>query len=67
MYINMNTYCVSCRSATGNTNATKTVTSNGRLMQKSNCSVCGKKKSGFLPGVAKKKSQKASGILDFLL
>ncbi len=47
------TFCVSCKKQTGNKNI-KLVTINGRTMQKSICTVCGKKKSTF---VSKKKNK----------
>ena len=45
---------------TGNKNAKVIKTKNGRLQMKSNCSVCGKRKSQFVS------KQKASGILSSL-
>ena len=56
----MQTYCVSCKKNTGNTNPKIIKTKNGRLRVKSNCSVCGKRKSEFVF------NQKASGILSSL-
>ena len=43
----MQTYCVSCKK-TGNNNAKAINTKNGRLMLKSICTVCEKKKSRFI-------------------
>ena len=43
----MKTYCLVCKKLTDNTNS-KTVKDKGRLMIKSNCSVCGNKKSRFI-------------------
>ena len=40
----MKTYCLVCKKLTDNTNL-KTVKNKGRLMMKSNCSMCGIKKS----------------------
>ena len=56
----MQTYCVSCKRNTGNTNTKVIKIKNGRFQMKSNCSVCGKGKSHFVS------SQKASGILSSL-
>ena len=53
----MKTYCLVCKKLTDNTNL-KTVKNKGRLMIKSNCLVCGNKKSRFI-------SQR-SGLLDRL-
>ena len=52
------TYCISCKKMTGNKNAKVFKTKNGRLQLKSNCSVCGKRKSQFV--------SKGSGILSSL-
>ena len=41
----MQSYCVTCKKMTGNKNAKVIKTKNGRLQLKSNCFVCGKKKS----------------------
>ena len=57
----MPTYCVSCKKKnTGNKNAKVIRTRNGRLQMKSECSVCGNKKSRFI------KEQEAKGILSSL-
>ena len=56
----MQTYCVSCKRNTENKNAKVIKTKNGRLQMKSNCSVCGKRKSQFVS------NQKASGLLSSL-
>ena len=40
----MKTYCLVCKKLTDNTNL-KNVKNKGRLMMKSNCSMCGNKKS----------------------
>ena len=42
------TYCLICKKLTDNNNF-KTVKNNGRLMIKSNCSVCGNKKVDLFP------------------
>ena len=39
----MKTYCIVCKKFTDNNNL-KTVRNNERLMMKSSCSICGKKK-----------------------
>ena len=57
----MQTYCVSCKRNTENKNAKVIKTKNGRLQMKSNCSVCGKRKSQFVS------NQKASGLLSSLV
>ena len=43
----MKTYCLVCRKLTDSTNL-KNVKNKGRLMMKSNCSICGNKKSRFI-------------------
>ena len=50
-------YCLVYKKLTDNTN-TKTVKNKGRLMMKSNCSVCGNKKKRFI--------SQGSGLLDSL-
>ena len=56
----MQTYCVSCRKNTNDVNSKMVKTKNGRLQLKSQCSICGNKKSRFL------KKQEAKGILPSL-
>ena len=58
----MQTYCVSCKTNTGNENAKVIKTRNGRLQMKSKyvVKVCGKRKSQFVS------KQKASGLLSSL-
>ena len=56
----MQTYCVSCGKNTGNVNSKMVKTKNGRLQLKSQCSICGNKKSRFV------KEQEAKGILSSL-
>ena len=56
----MQAYCVSCRKNTGNKDAKVIKTKNGTLQLKSQCSICGNKKSGFA------KEQEAKGILSSL-
>lgn len=41
-------YCVSCKSKTISNNPKIVKAKNGRLMEKSNCSICGKNKSKFI-------------------
>ena len=53
----MKTYCLVCRKNTDNANSKMIKTKNGRLQLKSQCSVCGNKKSRFV------KEQEAKGIL----
>ena len=53
----MKTYCLVCKKDTENNNIKK-VKNNGRLMIKSNCSVCNNKKSRFI--------SQGSGLLDIL-
>ena len=43
----MKTYCLVCKKLTGNANL-KNAKNKGRLMIKSNCAVCGNKKSRFI-------------------
>ena len=43
----MRIYYLVCKKLTGNTNL-KNVKNKGRLMMKSNCSICGNKKSRFI-------------------
>ena len=56
----MKTYCLVCRKNTDNNNSKMTKTKNGRLQLKSQCSICGNKKSRFV------KKQEANGILSSL-
>ena len=42
------TYCLSCRKYTKNTNPRIVKSKNERLMIQSNCAVCGSKKSRFI-------------------
>ena len=53
----MKTYCLVCRKNTDNNDSKMTKTKNGRLQLKSQCSICGNKKSRFV------KKQEANGIL----
>ena len=53
----METYCLDCKKLTDNNNS-RTVKDKKRLMIKSNCSVCGNKKSRFV--------SQESGLLDSL-
>ena len=53
----MKTYCLVYRKNTDNANSKMIKTKNGRLQLKSQCSVCGNKKSRFV------KEQEAKGIL----
>ena len=45
-------YCVSCKTKTDSINPRKMKAKNGRLMEKSSCSICGKNKSKFIEGGA---------------
>ena len=45
-------YCVSCRKKTNSINPQKVRTANARLMEKSQCKLCGKNKSKFIKGGA---------------
>ena len=45
-------YCVSCKKNTDSINPKKVTAKNGRLMEKSNCHICGKNKSKFIKGGA---------------
>ena len=45
---NMETYCLICRKNTDNANSKVIKTKNGRLQLKSQCSICGNKKSRFV-------------------
>ena len=56
----MQTYCVSCGKNTENKGAKVIKTKNGRLRMRSQCPICGNKKSGFV------KKQEAKGILSSL-
>ena len=53
----MKTYCLVCKKPTDNNNS-ETVKNNGKLMMKSYCAICGKKKSRFI--------SQGSGLLDSL-
>ena len=54
------TYCLSCKKYTKNTNLKIVRYRQNRLMRQSNCAICGSKKSRFI------KEQKALGILSDL-
>ena len=44
----MNTYCLKCKTNTGNTDSKMFKTKNNRLLMQSKCSVCGTKNSRFV-------------------
>ena len=44
----MQTYCVSCKNNTENKDTKVIKTKNGRLQMRSQCSICGNKKSRFV-------------------
>ena len=54
------TYCLSCRKNTENTNLKIVKSKNNRSMIQSNCTICGSKKSRFI------KEQRAKGLLSNL-
>ena len=54
------TYCLSCRKYTKNTNARIVKTKNNRSMIQSNCAICNSKKSRFI------KEHQAGGLLSNL-
>ena len=54
------TYCLSCRKNTANTNLKIVKSKNNRSMIQSNCAICGSKKSRFV------KEQQAKGLLSNL-
>ena len=54
------TYCLSCRKNTENTNLNIIKSKNNRSMRQSNCAICGSKKSRFI------KEQQAKGLLSNL-
>ena len=54
------TYCLSCRKNTENTNLKIVKSKNNRSMIQSNCAICGSKKSRFI------KEQRAKGLLSNL-
>ena len=54
------TYCLSCRKNTENTNLKKIKNKNNRLMIQSNCTIIDSKKSRFI------KEQQAKGLLSNL-
>ena len=56
----MKTYCLKCKTNTDNIDPKMFRTKNNRLLMKSNCSVCGTKKSRFV------KEQDAKGLLSNL-
>ena len=56
----MKTYCLVCRKNTENKDAKIIKTKNGRLQMRSQCSICGNKKSRFV------KKQEGKGILSSL-
>ena len=56
----MKTYCLVCKKGTDNVNSKMIKTKNGRLQLKSQCSICGNKKSRFV------KEQETQGLLDSL-
>jgi len=55
-------YCVKCRSKTRNVNPQMVVSANGRAMMKSQCGVCGTKKSEFVKGSATAGAKKGKGF-----
>ena len=54
------TYCLSCRKCTKNTNPRIVISKNNRSMIQSNCAICNSKKSRFI------KEHQASGLLSNL-
>ena len=56
----MKTYCFVCKLNTDNVNSKMIKTKNGKLQLKSQCSVCGNKKSRFA------REQEAKGLLSSL-
>ena len=54
------TYCLSCRKHTENTNLKIVKSKNNKSMMQSNCTICGSKKSRFI------KEQRAKGLLSNL-
>ena len=54
------TYCLSCRKNTANTNLKIVKSKNNRSMIQSNCAICGSKKSRFI------KEPQAKGLLSNL-
>ena len=56
----MKTYCLVCKKNTDNANSKMMKTKNGRLQLKSQCLICGNKKSRFV------KEQDAKGLLSSL-
>ena len=56
----MKTYCLVCRKNSDNINSKRIKTKNCRLQLKSQCSICGNKKSRFV------KEEEAKGILSSL-
>ena len=52
----MNSYCLSCKRNTENTNQKMVKTKNNRLMMLSKCAICNNKKSRFI------KKQEAKGL-----
>ena len=44
----MSTYCLKCRTKTENKDETKEKTKNNRMILKSICAICGKRKNMFL-------------------
>ena len=54
------TYCLTCRKNTENTNLKIVKSKNNRSMIQSNCTICGSKKSRFI------KEQQAKGLLSNL-
>ena len=54
------TYCLSCRKNTENTNLQIVKSKNNRSMMQSNCAICSSKKSRFI------KEQRAKGLLSNL-
>ena len=54
------TYCLSCRKNTENTNLKTIKSKNNRSMIQSNCTICGSKKSRFI------KEQQVKGLLSNL-
>jgi hypothetical protein len=63
----MSTYCLKCRTKTENINETTEKTKNNRIILKSFCAVCGKRKNMFLkktsPAIASPATSPAKNLL----
>ncbi len=63
----MSTYCLKCRTKTENKDETKEKTKNNRIMLKSICAICGRKKSMFLKKTSPETKSLGAGCREVIL